>query len=35
MLSVGFEAGLRVTELLGMNLYDVSFDGKGAKIRVR
>jgi integrase/recombinase XerD len=35
MLSVGYEAGLRATELLGMNLYDVSFDGKGAKIRVR
>lgn len=35
MLSVGFEAGLRATELLGMNLFDVNFDGKGAKIRVR
>jgi integrase/recombinase XerD len=35
MLSVGYEAGLRATELLGMNLYDVSFDGKRAKIRVR
>jgi integrase/recombinase XerD len=35
MLSVGYEAGLRATELLGMNMYDVSFDGKGAKIRVR
>lgn len=35
MLSVGYEAGLRATELLGLNLYDVSFDDKGAKISVR
>jgi len=35
MLAVGYEAGLRASELLGLNVGDVSFDSLGAKIRVR
>lgn len=35
MLAVGFEAGLRASELLGINVGDVTFDELGARIRVR
>lgn len=35
MLAVGFEAGLRASELLNMDVGDVSFDERGARIRVR
>jgi integrase/recombinase XerD len=35
MLSVGFEGGLRAGELLLLNVGDVSFDGVGARVRVR
>jgi len=35
MLSVGFEAGLRASELLLVNIGDVSFDDMGAKLRIR
>src|SRR5574337_343026 len=35
MLSVGFEAGLRATELLLLDIGDVTFDDRGARIRVR
>jgi len=35
MLAVGYEAGLRASELLGLNVGDVSFDSLGARIRVR
>ncbi len=34
MLAVGFEAGLRASELLSLNLADLSFDSKGARIWV-
>ena len=35
MLSVAFERGLRPSELLLLNVGDVSFDAMGARIRVR
>ncbi|MEM0287183.1 MAG: tyrosine-type recombinase/integrase [Nitrososphaerota archaeon] len=35
MLAVGFEAGLRASELLNMHVGDVAFDERGASIRVR
>jgi site-specific recombinase XerD len=35
MLSISFELGLRPSELLLLNVGDVSFDDKGAKARVR
>jgi site-specific recombinase XerD len=35
MLSVGFEAGLRATELLLLDVGDLTFDDRGARIRVR
>lgn len=35
MLAVGFEAGLRATELLTLDVQDVSFDESGARIKVR
>ncbi len=35
MLSVGFEAGLRATELLLLDVGDVTFDDRGARIMVR
>ncbi|MDE1862989.1 MAG: tyrosine-type recombinase/integrase [Thaumarchaeota archaeon] len=35
MLAVGFEAGLRATELLLLNIGDVTFDDRGARIRVQ
>lgn len=35
MLSVGFEAGLRATELLLLDVGDVTFDDRGARIRVQ
>ena len=35
MLAVGFEAGLRATELLLLDVGDVAFDGMGARIKVR
>jgi len=35
MIAVGYEAGLRASELLGMDVGDVSFDSLGAKVRVR
>jgi site-specific recombinase XerD len=35
MLAVGFEAGLRASELLNMDVGDVSFDERGARIKVR
>jgi integrase/recombinase XerD len=35
MLSVGFEAGLRASELLLMNVGDISFDDLGARARIR
>ncbi|MEM4067818.1 MAG: tyrosine-type recombinase/integrase [Candidatus Micrarchaeaceae archaeon] len=35
MLAVGFEAGLRASELLNMNVGDVFFDKIGARIKVR
>ncbi len=34
MLSVGFEAGLRPTELLTLNIGSVSFDDRGARLHV-
>ena len=34
MLAVGFEAGLRATELLSMNVGSIVFDDRGAKLRV-
>ncbi len=34
MISVGFEAGLRASELLSLNVGSVAFDGMGAKIRI-
>ena len=35
MLAVGFEAGLRAGELLGMNVGDVAQEEKGARIKIR
>jgi site-specific recombinase XerD len=35
MLSVAFELGLRPTELLLLNIGDIMFDAKGARLRVR
>ncbi len=35
MLSVGFEAGLRATELLLLDVGDVTFDDRGARVRVK
>jgi site-specific recombinase XerD len=35
MLSVAFELGLRPTELLLLNVGDITFDAKGARLRVR
>lgn len=35
MLSVGFEAGLRATELLLLDVRDVTFDDRGVRIKVR
>lgn len=35
MLSVGFEAGLRASELLMLDVGEVSFNDIGAKIMVR
>ncbi|MEM3403787.1 MAG: tyrosine-type recombinase/integrase [Nitrososphaeria archaeon] len=35
MLAVGYEAGLRASELLGMNVGDVSFDSLGARVKVK
>ncbi|MDE1862099.1 MAG: tyrosine-type recombinase/integrase [Thaumarchaeota archaeon] len=35
MLAVGFEAGLRATELLLLDIGDVTFDDRGARIRVQ
>ena len=35
MLAVGFEAGLRATELLLLDVGDVAFDERGARIKVR
>ena len=34
MLAVGFEAGLRATELLSLNVGSITFDDRGAKLRV-
>ena len=34
MLAVGFEAGLRATELLTLNVGSVSFDDRGARLHV-
>lgn len=35
MLAVGFEAGLRASELLLLNVGDVTFDDMGARLRIR
>ncbi len=35
MLAVGFEAGLRAAELLGVDVGDLRFDQLGARLRVR
>ena len=34
MLAVGFEAGLRATELLSLNVGSIMFDDRGARLRV-
>lgn len=35
MLAVGFEAGLRASELLGMDVSSVTFDERGARARIK